>query len=310
MHLYAAPLQGYTEAIYRNAHAEIYGNGPDRWYTPFIRVEHGEPRGRDMRQLASPLNANHRLVPQIMFRDADEWEKLVTAITETTDYREIDMNLGCPFPPQVRKGRGAGLLGRPDELARIAELMKGHPDVTFSVKMRLGINAPDQWKAVMPAINSMPLAHVTIHPRVAAQQYGGELYLDDFREIMAKTAHPVIYNGDIATPADIDRVTSQFPTLAGIMTGRGLLARPSLVDEWRQSREWTPDERLDAHMRLHSRVAGQCEQTYQGETQILAKLKPFWDYILPSLDRRTAKAIKKAATLPAYYRAIESVGAE
>lgn len=41
--IHFAPLQGYTEAIYRQAHARIFG-GVESYYTPFVRVEHGEIR--------------------------------------------------------------------------------------------------------------------------------------------------------------------------------------------------------------------------------------------------------------------------
>lgn len=47
--IHFAPLQGYTEAIYRQAHARIFG-GIESYYTPFVRVEHGEIRKKDMRR--------------------------------------------------------------------------------------------------------------------------------------------------------------------------------------------------------------------------------------------------------------------
>lgn len=41
MKIYAAPLQGYTEMAWRNAHDEVFG-GIDAYYTPFVRM--GERR--------------------------------------------------------------------------------------------------------------------------------------------------------------------------------------------------------------------------------------------------------------------------
>lgn len=38
--LYAAPLQGFTELAWRNAHAQVFG-GIDAYYTPFVRLEKG-----------------------------------------------------------------------------------------------------------------------------------------------------------------------------------------------------------------------------------------------------------------------------
>ena len=45
-----APLQGYTTGIYRKAHAEIFG-GVDAYYAPFLRIENGKPREKDLRDL-------------------------------------------------------------------------------------------------------------------------------------------------------------------------------------------------------------------------------------------------------------------
>ena len=44
--IHFAPLQGYTDAAYRQAHACIFG-GIDTYYSPFVRVEHGEIRRKD-----------------------------------------------------------------------------------------------------------------------------------------------------------------------------------------------------------------------------------------------------------------------
>ena len=42
--IHFAPLQGYTEAAYRNAHAAVFG-GIDVYHTPFVRVDRGETFG-------------------------------------------------------------------------------------------------------------------------------------------------------------------------------------------------------------------------------------------------------------------------
>ena len=77
--LMAAPLQGYTEAPFRHFHAEIYGGGESlTYFSPFLRIEKGSVRPRDLRDITSPLNANHRLIPQIIFRDATEFRTLTS----------------------------------------------------------------------------------------------------------------------------------------------------------------------------------------------------------------------------------------
>ena len=137
MKLYIAPLQGYTDAPFRHFQQEIFG-GADGAFTPFLRVEKDEPCRRTLRDIESALNENHKPVPQIIFRDADEFAQLAAAL-KARGFRRIDLNLGCPFPRQVHKGRGAGVLLRPDVLESVADMVRDDSAVEYSVKMRLEI---------------------------------------------------------------------------------------------------------------------------------------------------------------------------
>ena len=68
--LMAAPLQGFTESPFRHFHAEIYGTGAMNvtYFSPFLRLEKGDVRPRDIREISIPLNGNHQLIPQIISR--------------------------------------------------------------------------------------------------------------------------------------------------------------------------------------------------------------------------------------------------
>ena len=303
MKLLVAPMQGYTDAPFCRYHSDIYGSA-DVYFTPFIRMEKGEARRRDLRNITSPLVENIRLVPQIIFRDIDEFRILRDAVVQA-GYREMDMNLGCPFPPQVNHGRGAALLRNPRLLEEVSSEL---PEcVKVSAKMRLGVERPDEWRAVADVINSMPLSHVTVHPRVAIQRYEGELYMDECDAFVSQSAHPVVFNGDVKRPEDLTSLVGRYPQLAGIMAGRGILARPSLFAEWRQGREWPREERLAALMRLHQALYAYYRETLCGQSQILMKVKPFWEYLEEGIGHKAAKAIKKASSLVKYEEAVRSV---
>lgn len=299
-------MQGMTDAPFRHFHAEVY-SAADGYFTPFLRIEHGDVRRRDLRDISSPLNANHRLVPQVIARDRQEFETLSDAIA-AAGHREIDLNLGCPFPLQTRRGRGAALIADRAVLADIADAMAARPDIKFSVKMRPGLSDPSEWRQTIDIINAMPLTRLTIHPRLATQQYGGALLMDEFAAMAAASAHPVVYNGDISTPADIDRIALAYPAIEGIMAGRGLLARPSLFAEWQSGREWEADERLAHILRLHAGVYRHYADTLCGDTQILSKIKPFWEYLEWEIGHKPAKAIRKAGSLAKYEAAVASIG--
>ena len=42
-----------------------------------------------------------------------------------------------------------------------------------------------------------------------------------------------------------------------------------------------------------------------GETQLLAKLKTMWEYLLPDMERKLRKVILKSNRLDTYLRAVE-----
>lgn len=69
--IHFAPLQGYTEAIYRNAHDAFFG-GVDTYYTPFVRLEKGNFRRRDVRGIEPENNGVTHLIPQLIASSARE----------------------------------------------------------------------------------------------------------------------------------------------------------------------------------------------------------------------------------------------
>lgn len=304
--IYAAPMQGYTDEVWRHLHNALFG-GIDAYFTPFMRVERGEVRPRDVRGITSELNKGLTLVPQVIFRDADELDMLTRAVAEA-GYTRFDLNLGCPFPPQVKHGRGAALITRPEVLREAADLLREcYPELSCSVKMRLGINDPGEWRQTIDVLNDMPLTEITIHPRIARQQYSGELFMDAFREFAAASKHPVVFNGDLHTPEQIADVLTANPSLRGVMLGRGLLARPTLAAEYRGMEYRPGTDALTQILQFHDSILNYYRSTLCGDAQILLKIKPFWDYLEPLIGHRAAKQIRKAASMPKYLSAVASI---
>ena len=125
--IYAAPLQGFTEVAWRNAHAQCLG-GVDAYYTPFVRLEKGEIRNKDRRDVSPEENTVPRLVPQVIASEPEEL-KVLTDFLASQGYREIDVNMGCPFPLIVRRGKGAGILSSPEKVEALLETMKAFPEI-------------------------------------------------------------------------------------------------------------------------------------------------------------------------------------
>ena len=305
MKIYSAPLQGFTEAVWRNVHSAVFG-GIDGYYTPFLRYEHGEIRNKDIRDIERKNNNVDNLVPQIIAATPDEMRPLLDLIANE-GYDRVDINMGCSFPLQMRKRHGAGLLPYPDLVADLMKEVALHPEFSFSVKMRLGCNSKDEWKELISILNDAPLKHITMHPRLGVEQYKKPVDVDTFAEFYAACKHPVIYNGDLLTLHDIRRIETEFPGLKGIMLGRGLLANPALGIEYRESRELTEAELCRLVRLMHDEMFRQLTPRLQGNTQFLTKMKPYWEYLLPTRPKRLRKPILKATTTEKYQAAVANV---
>lgn len=306
MKLYAAPLQGFTEAPWRNLHREIFG-GIDAYYTPFVRIERGEIRNKDLRDIAPGNNAGTCVVPQLIASTPAELERLARLFVEQ-GYREADINMGCPFPLMAGKHKGSGILPHPQEVKALLDELAHYPELAFSIKMRLGWQDADEWRTLMPLLNAAPLRRVTLHPRIGKQQYKGEVNREAFAAFYAECTHPLVYNGDLLTVEDIRRTEEEFPRLEGIMLGRGLLAHPALAWEYRNGSVQPAAERLDKVKAFHARLFRHyAEQLQGGEAQLLSKMKPYWEYLLPDADRKIKKAIKKATSVDKYLSAVNSL---
>ena len=302
MKIYSAPLQGFTEAVWRNVHAAVFG-GIDGYYTPFLRYEHGEIRSKDIRDVERKNNSVENLVPQVIAANPDEMRPLLEFIANE-GYARVDINMGCSFPLQMRKRHGAGLLPHPELVAELMKEVALHPEFSFSVKMRLGCNSKDEWKELISILNDAPLRHITMHPRLGIEQYKKPVDVDAFADFYAACKHPVIYNGDLNTLADINRIELQFPELKGIMLGRGLLSNPALGIEYRAGQELTNAEQGNLVRRMHDEMMRQLTPRLQGNTQFLSKMKPYWEYLLPTMLKRDKKAILKATTIEKYLSAV------
>lgn len=302
-----APLQGYTDAVYRRAHARIFG-GIETYYTPFVRIEHGEIRRRDLRDIEPENNPGLHLIPQLIAPDVDKSEQIIALFIEK-GYQEVDINLGCPFPILAKRHNGSGMLPYPEEVkALLTNTIEKHPDIHFSVKLRLGWDNPKECLALLPLFNELPLTHIILHPRLGKQQYKGEVDLTGFEAFYNECNKPLLYNGDILTLEDIQSVNTRFPKLAGIVIGRGLLANPALAFEYQQGKALTADEMARKVGLLHTEVFSSYQEQLQGgEAQLLMKMKSFWEYLLPDGDRKAKKTIHKTSKLANYQAAVSNL---
>ena len=291
MEIHFAPLQGYTDSIFRKLHTEFFG-GVDKYYTPFIRVERGDFRKKDIREL--PDETELCTIPQIIASTKPEDIEKMVAMLEEKGYKEVNINMGCPFPMIAKHGMGSGLLADKEAVKAMIKVLEAHPSMQFSLKTRLGYDDENQIFEMTDIINNFPFTEVTMHPRIAKDQYSGDINHPKFAEFAKVCKHPLIYNGDVTTLDDINKISTVYPTLKGIMIGRGLLMNPALASEYKNEEIMSDKEKKDKSKQLIKKLFTQCEELMNGEEQSVAHVKAYFEYLLPDIEKRNRKKVLKA----------------
>lgn len=289
----AGPLQGVTDNVWRMAQHSVFG-GVDAYYAPFMRVEHGEVRRKDLRDVEPDRNAGITLIPQILACQPDHALMMVDKLQQM-GYQRIDINLGCPFPPIALHRKGSGMLAYPDLAEALFQALATVDGVEYSVKMRIGWDRNDQWRDILPLLDIIKPVNIAVHPRIGKQQYKGELDIEQFEAILAASPWPVVYNGGLRTAEDIENTVARYPGLAAVMVGSGLAANPGL---------FAPGATPDDYRRFHDLlVDGYTDQLNGGEAQLVRHLQDIWQTFLPGTGHKLFKAIRKSRTLDQYNNA-------
>jgi tRNA-dihydrouridine synthase len=175
--------------------------------------------------------------------------------------------------------------------------------------MRLGLTSPDEWKALVPILNRYPLTEVIIHGRTASEMYNGDVNETAFLDIASQLQHPVCYNGNINSLGDFQSLSERLPLVSRWMIGRGLIANPLLLNEIKANRKATLQEIKTAISQLHDQLLYQNSIRLSGESHLMNKAKPYWEYFAKSLpeNKKGLKKIKKASAFRAYINACNEV---
>lgn len=303
--LYLAPLQGFTDYIFREAFCNITSK-PDACFSPFIETH--KPDHHVFRDVLQERNTNCSLIPQLLGNDAHEMTIIIRQLQDM-GYNEANINLGCPYPMVTRKRMGSGLLPYPDHIDKMLEGLFANNNCSISVKMRLGLTDSNEWKSLVSILNRYPLTEVIIHGRTGTQLYKGEVNIEAFVEFARSLSSPVCYNGNIFTLEQWNSLRVQLPGINRWMLGRGLLSNPLLIQEIRTGNKATEADYIAALNSLHDKLLSMNARRLNGNSHVLNKMKPYWEYFALSLPGRekSLKKIKKAITLEAYTLACADV---
>lgn len=301
--IYLAPLQGFTDFVFRQNHALVFG-GIDKYFVPYVSFTgQDEIRNSQKRDVLPANNVGLPVVVQVLFTDVNEFLQLCKWLREL-GYSEVNLNLGCPYPMVTNRGRGAAMLQKPEVLREVLKIAFAEFELRFSIKMRLGMNENTEIFSVLEIMNEFPLTEVIIHPRVARQMYKGEVNTDLFVQARRHCVHSVVYNGDILSETNIERVRQFVPEQNEWMIGRGILMNPMLPGELKGLSVDSKKERLEL---FHQKMFDSYAAILHGDSHLLQKMLGFWEYFSFSFpdSHKTYKRIKKASSLAKYEQAVK-----
>ena len=132
MNYYAAPMEGLTDRIWRQAHQRWFGapEAPVRYYAPFLSPpENRVLIKKKMAELEPATNPGVQVIPQLLAKDGELAAWMIGELRRM-GYTEVNLNFGCPSGTVTAKGKGSGMLRDPQKLdARVMkQLYRGQAD--------------------------------------------------------------------------------------------------------------------------------------------------------------------------------------
>ncbi len=303
--IYLAPFQGITTYTYREIYTK-YFTGVDKLFTPFFTGIH---KSKSLEKRAYELNFTHQngveVVPQVLSKDSDEILRFAE-VCQNKGFKEINWNLGCPYPRVANKKRGSGILPYPDMVNDILKKVIPNLNIDFSIKCRLGYFLEDEIIKLMDVFNLFKISEITIHARIGKQLYSGDVKLDAFKKALTKSNNDIVYNGDIFSKKNYEKFNANFETVDKWMIGRGLLINPFLPSIVKGLHIPDADEQKQIIYKFVTDLYLAYRKKTNDRLQAINVMKEFWSFLSQSFDnqQKIFNRIKKTKSFNDYEEAV------
>lgn len=240
-----APMEDVTDVVFR--HVISQAGRPDVFFTEFTNTEsYCHPEG--IKSVRGRLLFTEDEQPMVahIWGDKPEYFRQMSIGMAEMGFKGIDINMGCPVPNVATRGKGSGLILRPDAAAEIIEAAKAG-GLPVSVKTRLGYSEIDEWKEWLAHILRQDIANLSIHLRTRKEMSQGEAHwelIPEIKELRDRIAPQTLLtiNGDILDRQMGLELVEKYG-VDGVMIGRGVFKNPFAFEK--EPREHSSKEYLD-----------------------------------------------------------------
>jgi len=240
-----APMEDVTDVVFRHVIAKA--GAPDVYFTEFTNSEsYCHPEGiKSVRGRLLFTEDEQPIVAHIWGDNPENFRKMSIGMAEM-GFKGIDINMGCPVPNVAQRGKGSGLILRPDIATELIEAAKAG-GLPVSVKTRIGYTDVNEWKQWLTLILKQDIANLSIHLRTRKEMSEVPAHWELIPEIKALrdeiAPHTTLtINGDILDRQMGMELAEKYG-VDGVMIGRGVFKNPFAFEK--EPREHTPLEHLE-----------------------------------------------------------------
>lgn len=226
--LVLAPMAGVTDASYRKI-CKDFGCGI--MYTEMVSAKGMYYKNANTNELLQLAPNEDMTGVQIFGCDDYFLSEAVKTYLNESNFKFIDINMGCPVKKVVGNFEGSALLKDTKKLYNVAKAVVDASEKPVSAKIRIGfddehINCTDNAKALQDAGVDM----IAIHGRTREMFYSGNADYDVIAKAVENVEVPVIANGDVFSANDYDKIKTHTKA-KGVMVGRGAMGNPFIFEE-------------------------------------------------------------------------------
>lgn len=218
-----SPMAGYSDVPYR-AICRAYGSAMQ--YTEFVPVEALMGKRNRFWDRLDFKPGEYPKVFQIFGNDPQMILKAAVRV-QALEPDIIDINMGCSTKRVSGRGAGVGMMRNPAVIAETFRLLSTHLNIPVTGKIRLGWDDQINFLEVGKILEENGAKLVALHGRTKEQKYTGRANWDAIARLKQTLSIPVIGNGDVVEPADIDEMKA-YTGCDGVMVGRGAIGNPWL----------------------------------------------------------------------------------
>ncbi|WP_039067554.1 tRNA dihydrouridine synthase [Staphylococcus shinii] len=245
-----APMEDVTDVVFRHVVSEA--GRPDVFFTEFTNTESFcHPEGiHSVRGRLTFTEYEQPMVAHIWGDKPEHFREMSIGMAEM-GFKGIDLNMGCPVANVATKGKGSGLIQRPETAAEIIQAAKAG-GLPVSVKTRLGYSEIDEWRDWLKHVFEQDIANLSIHLRTRREMSKVDAHwelIGEIKKLRDEIAPDTLLtiNGDIPDRKTGLELAEKYG-IDGVMIGRGIFHNPYAFEK--EPREHTSEELLGL-LRLH-----------------------------------------------------------